>query len=80
MVGLVLCLAVSRRCKEGGRSSLCNSCAEFLKLKSIKNQDVHVLTVGHMLVPKAYFDPLLERIGGKTGAEANLCGEIFGCT
>jgi len=24
---------------------------------------------------RAYFDPLLERIGGKTGAEANLCGE-----
>jgi len=27
------------------------------------------------LAKRAYFDPLLERIGGKTGAEANLCGE-----
>ena len=86
MLGLVFCLAVSRRkerkrCKLRGGDFHCVNHAPIHNFFTINscNEDVNVLAVGHICwFPKAYFDPLLQRIGGKTGAEANLCGEMLG--
>ena len=73
---------------ESGRREVFIYSASHFVLGSFKKKrrdanrgDISVHCVNHApssSTSKAYFDPLLQRIGGKTGAETNLCGEMLG--
>ena len=102
VVGLVFCLALSRKMQTEGEKKFIvlnyapsSSTSKWILLEQVKKLARWLTTFFHNTFvqwrrprvetldicwfPKAYFDPLLQRIGGKTGAETNLCGEILGC-